>query len=450
MSTAKKWAFGTYYEILPQRPPLFPFLAFLLYKVGFSEIPIKFLLEIIPTFLSVLFFYFLIKEMYDKKTALIASFILSVSWIHLFYSMRFMTDSISFLFGIIAFFFFWKGYVLNKGRGYVWLIGPLVALSFLSRLIGILYGMFIFLFLILTDRFKFLKNKHVWLSLLLFALTISPYLLWSHSYYGNAFAFRSGYGDVQGYPLGWNFISLVYDYPELGFFIFFILGLLTLIPMFLGVDILLLKRDKTHYADFFMFLSMLFTLAFFIYFLRVGENRWLILMSIGIFAVSAKGIVLIYSFVNKNVSKILAIILLLAILFSGAYFQLKHADAIIKSKINSYYQVKEAALWMKSNSNSSDIIISASLPQTIYYSERKVILFLNPKVINQAYTQEEFTELIKKLRPKFFVTSVFEPWVPQWTYNYTQQYPEQFKPVKAWFADAEQKQPILIIYEFTP
>ncbi|MBU3912760.1 MAG: DUF63 family protein, partial [Nanoarchaeota archaeon] len=272
------------------------------------------------------------------------------------------------------------------------------------------------------------------------------YLLWSQAYYGNAFAFRSGYGGIQSIPLGWNLISLVYDYPELGFFIFFVVGLLTLIPMFLSLDILLLKRDKTYYADFFMLLSILFTLAFFIYFLRTGENRWLILMSIGIFAISAKGIALIYSLINKDISKILAILLLLAMLSSGAYFQLKHADNIIKLKIDSYSQVKEAALWMKSNSNSSDIIATASLTQTVFYSERKAITFLSPE-LNRAYTSEEFTELIKKLRPKFFVISIFEPWVPQWTYSYPQEHPEQLKPVKAWFSDAQQQQPLLVIYE---
>ena len=104
MSTAKHWAFGVDYDINPQRPPLFPFLVSIFYLLGFKDVLIKFILEIIPSLFVVLVTYLLVNEMYgNKKLALITSFIMSVSWIHLFYSMRFMTDSLGFLFGLLSF-----------------------------------------------------------------------------------------------------------------------------------------------------------------------------------------------------------------------------------------------------------------------------------------------------------------------------------------------------------
>jgi len=384
--------------------------------------------------------------MYNKKTALIASFILSVSWIHIFYAMRFMTDSLGFMFGVLSFLCFWKGYIRKQGNFYIWLIGVFIALSFLCRLTGVLYGGVIVLFLLLTGQFEFLKNKHMWAVPFIFILTISPYLLWSYNYFGNPLAFRSGYSGPSQTPPGWGMLQLVYDYPELGFFILFLIGFITIIPMFLSMDLMIFKKDKTHYNDFFMLISILFILFFFIYFVRLGENRWLILMSIGIFAISAKGVLFVYDLIRKNLGKSIALALLVLILVSGAYFQLKHADLIIKMKLDSYMPVKEAALWMKDNTNPDDIIATASVTQTVFYAERKVITFLNAS--SRAYTPEQFIELLMENNPKYLVISVFEPWVPQWTYTFVQGKENIFKPVQAWFNDAERKQPVLVIYEF--
>src|SRR3989344_6516810 len=240
-------------------------------------------------------------------------------------------------------------------------------------------------------------------------------------------------------------LTFVYDYPEAIFFVFFIIGLLTLLPMFLSLDKTLFKKNKTYYNDFFVFLSILFTLGFFIYFLRQVENRWLIMMSTGIFIFSAKGILLIYSFLKKNLKKTIAIIFLIMILGSGAYFQLKHPDMITKMKVDSYLPVKQAALWMKDNSNSNDSIVSASLTQTVYYAERNVIPFYNFSA-NSYYTPEEFDGVIQLNKPKYFVASIFEPSIPEWTYAYPQN-KEMYRLVKAWFADEEQKNPLLIVYE---
>jgi len=449
MSAANKWAFGIPYDIHKARPPLIAFLASLIFRLGLGLLSAKFILELIPLFLSVLFIYLFVNEIYgNKKLALITSFILSVSWIHLFYSMRMMTDALCFMFGILALLCLWKGYVNNKGNKYIWFIGPLVALAFLCRLTGILYGGFIVVFLLFTDKFKFLKNKHIWISLFITVLPIIPFLFWSYSYYGNPLAFfRAGYSGIPSIPLGWGMLQLVYDYPEFLFFICFLIGALTLFPMLLSLDLIIFKKDKKFLPDFFVFLLLVFTIAFFIYFLRLAENRWLMMMSISIFILSAKGIVFVSEFIKKYFGKFLAVTAIVLLLVGGAYYELKHADGIIKMKKDSYSQVRDAAIWMKENSNPDDIIVSASHPQNTYYSERKTITSTD-FFTGHYYTQEELDARIKKIKPKYYVVSAFEPSVPQWTYTYPQNN-SMFKPVKIWFADAEQKQPILIVYEIS-
>ncbi len=447
MSAANYWAFGIPYSIHPARPPLFSFLAAIIFKLGPGLLGVKFLLEIIPAFLAIIFIYLLVNEIYgNKKLALITAFILSVSWIHLFYTMRLMTDALGFLFGLLAIFCFWQGYINNKGKVYIWLIGFFVSLSFLCRLTGVLYGILILLFLVITLQFNFLKNKHMWISFIISLLTILPYLIWSYLYYGNAFAFRSGYGSPGG-PLGWWMLQLVYDYPEFIFFIFFLIGLVTFLPMLLSLDRSILKKDKKYYGDLFIILNLIFTLFFFIYFLRAGENRWLMMMSIGIFVISAKGIIFIYEIIKKNIGKVFGMVIVILILSAGAYYELKHADMIINLKKDSYSQVKDAALWIKENSNPDDIVISASHTQMTYYAERKMLTHFN-FTTNSYFTSEEFDNVIDHYRPKYYVVSVFEPSIPQWTYSYPEN-KSNFQPVKAWFSDPEQKQPLLIIYQIS-
>jgi 4-amino-4-deoxy-L-arabinose transferase-like glycosyltransferase len=440
MSIASKWAFGIPYEVSPQRPVLFPFFEFLLLKLSLSELLIKFILVLIPAWLCVLLTYLFVKDLYDIKVALIASFITSVSWIHLFYASRLMTDAIGLVFGLLALLFFWKGYIKKQSKYFIWFTGFFIGLSLLIRLTGIMYGAVILIFVLFTDKFKFIKNKDLWIMFGIFLLTIFPLFIWDYTTYSNPLAFRSGYGGPQGSSLGWWMFQLFFDYPELGFFIFFLIGFVALIPFFISLDQIILGKSHERRNDLFIIISIVFTLAFFIYFVRQGENRWLILMSIGIFVLCAKGIILVYDLVHKNVSKTLALIIILILLPFGAYFQLNHTDQIIKGKIDSYQQVKDSGLWLKENSNKTDIIISASNPQHTYYAQRKVLSY--------PVNESDFSGYISKNNPRYLVVSIFEPSVSQWTYDWPQRHNNTLMPVKVYYLDPQQQQVAMVIYEF--
>ena len=134
-------------------------------------------------------------------------------------------------------------------------------------------------------------------------------------------------------------------------------------------------------------------------------------------------------------------------MLAGTYYQLDHANSIIREKIPTYGQVKEAAIWMKENSNSQDIIATASTSQTSFYAERKILSYYFEKE-HRYYEPQEFFEVVKQVKPKFLVVSIFEPAVPQWTYNFPNNYSTYFNPVKVWYTDKEQTQPMLVIYEY--
>ena len=129
------------------------------------------------------------------------------------------------------------------------------------------------------------------------------------------------------------------------------------------------------------------------------------------------------------------------VMMAGFYFQIYHANSIIQSKKGTYSQVRDAALWMKENTGSTDSIVTASVTQTAFYSERKIISFYNDTG-QKYYTPEEFTSVLLANKPKYLVVSIFEPAVPQWTYTYPENN-TMLAPVKAFTMDNEN---VLIIY----
>ncbi len=447
MSGGVHWAFGVPFEFSPQRPILFHFLIALLLKVGLREITIKFILSTLPSILIIAFSYLLVKEMYDKRTALVTSFLFGVFWMTIFYAMRMMTDMLSLFFGILSFYLFWKAYVKDDKQYYLWIMGFVISLAFMVRLIGVLFGLTIFLFLIFADRLKILKNKHLWISLFFVIVSLIPFLLWYNSYHGNAFEFigsnvGEGQAGAASLPIAWHLLKFIPAYLQTTFLIIFFIGLLTTANLIMGLDLFFKYKKKSLYADFFNLLCLIFVLAFFVFYFKIAEDRWMIAMSVPLFIFVSKGIIFIYDKTESILNKYLAIIFVVLILFFGAYSQLKFADELVKNKKETYLQIKEAALWIKENSEKDDIIFSNSITQNTYYSERKTLPF--------GTNESEFLERVKETNPKYLVVSAFESY-PGWASSPSgpsKKFREIATPVNVIFMDAQQQQPAVIIYGY--
>src|SRR3989344_4387903 len=407
MAYAKKIVFGTPYDISPKRVVLFPFLISLIFRVGLSEQSVRFFLVLVPSVLVVFFTYLLAKEMYSEKIALLTAFLTAVLWIHLFYSARVMNDEMSFLF----------------------------------RPAGIYYGVIIAIFVLITENFKFLKKPALWGMVLVFLLTLSPHLIWSYYHHGDALAFTGAYGGPGEENFGWDAFKFIPLYTEKVFLAFFFMGLITFITIILGFD-QILKGSKKYQNDLFIAISMIFLLGINIFVLRSFEERWFMAMSFAIFIITSKGIMLTFQLIKKYIKELGAITIIIIIIFSGAYIQLKHADQIIKLKVNTYAEIRAAGLWIKDNSNPQDSVWSRSLPQLAYYSERRVFRE-NSSVLDVA--EQELLNQLNEEKPKYFVLYVFENHAP-WMFEFPAKYPEVFVPVQVYTLN---NQPILVIYKIS-
>ena len=98
-----------------------PLIFAFLYKIfGNTEFPLR-IVELLLSVGAVVFTYLLIKEMFDKKYALISAFALSVSWLALFFTSRLLTNTPDLFFMTGGLYFFWKGYINDKNKYNIYL-----------------------------------------------------------------------------------------------------------------------------------------------------------------------------------------------------------------------------------------------------------------------------------------------------------------------------------------
>ncbi len=416
--------------ITPQHNSIFPFIVSWFFRLGISEPTIKFVLEVIPSIFLILLTYYLCTQMYnDKRIALISSFIIAVFWPILFNTFRFHLGIPGLFLGFLAIFIFWQGYenkqkIFNKINPQ-WAVPIAAALSILAyatRRGYFLFGAIFLVYMLISKDFKSLiKDKCNWI-----ALGISGILLLLFE----TFLFTNPITSVAGtYRRAAEFTFLPFDVFEAYFltgnyfssplFILFYLGLLimagTLIMSFGHI-----KKSQKLKADLFSVISIILVLSYFLFYqMRIdsfGEPRWYFPLLFGAFICISKSTLFIADFFKKH-HKTLPIIAIVLLMGIGGYYQVQHADTIIKSKAPSFEGIRQAGLYLKENSNPNDIIISIPLPQPAYYSERKVInlAMLTGEEESEDVSFEEFlSKLEQNPEARFILVSFSEPNHPEW------------------------------------
>jgi 4-amino-4-deoxy-L-arabinose transferase-like glycosyltransferase len=413
MSTAVHWAFNVPYNINPQRPPLFQALAAVFFSLGLGEVSVKLFLTLIPSVVLVYTLYLLGKEMYNSETGIIAAFLGAVSWTFLFWADRVQPDFLSMVFQVLAIFCMWKFWKKEKTR-YIVLAGILSAIGFYFKVSGLIVPMVFMVFIAIKDRLAAFKNKNYYYYSAAFLLTLVPYFIWSFINFGKFLAFTTGYVTAPtDYPIGWYNLNFYYTLTGGLTFILFLAGIFIALKFLLYVDVLVKDKKKCFDSDLFGIVVLLFVSAFYIFYQRNTDDRWVFLWMPFIFFFIAKAVLWIYNKVStKNILAAFAIAIIL--LGLCGYAQVSQATSLIDMKKDSYSPVRDAALWMKANSNRSDGVFSVSYTQTVYYTQDNVTTYSR---IPQLPNSTEFDKMVLADKPRYIEWSIFEvhpTWTIQW------------------------------------
>ena len=445
---AKAFAFGTPITgWAPEREFIVPIFFSIFLKIGLGEIALRFI-QLLVSLATVFMTYLLVSKISNKNVALYATFGMAFFWLHLFFTQRILLYLWAPLMYILIAYFFYTGF-LHENKKHLILFAVLASIG-VQMYISIAFLVFgLFIYAVLIEGSSILKNKKAWIALGIFILVLLPYMVYSQTTYGAPIPrLAKGYTAAtqeQGAGLAGltAYISIFFSRVGWVFTILSFLGICYFLFYFL-IGIGIKEHIEKNKGWLLLFIGFFMPFSIYTVYGTIGGSGTFydaFILPAFPFAFAFAGLCIdkLYNYVMKY-GKALAIILVLAILIFHAYFGIINSDITIQNKLNSYDSVEFGGLWLKEYTNPGDIIISRSVPQNTYYSERETYSY--PE------NESDFETMLKEKKPKYMVDSIWET-TDQWIHEYPQKHNETIKPVQAYYLDKEKKQLSLIIYEIT-
>lgn len=419
------------------RPLIFSFIWAFLLLFNSSEVVSRFLLVFVPSMISVVFVYLTAKEIFDKKVGLIATAIFATIWLNLFYSSRFLVHMLDLAFLSASIYFFVKSTKGELNIKYFTISLILLCLATLTRYPDGMVFFIYFAILILAKKL-YLNKLKFWIWSI---VGISPLLIFfaiNYFKHGNIFPALLGGNYLNPVAGNTGFAFSVLNYIPVflttSFFVFFLIGLAYLVfEIILGYDSLA-RSDKLRNTLLLILIVLVFN-AFFIFYLKGAEDRWVFETLLSLVILSAAGLNIASEYVRKY-SKVLSVILLVGVIIVGGYYQMQQADELIKVKKDSYLQMRQAFTWIKANTPADSIILGYGIePYAVYYADRQYDRLELYNASNVSNSPAQYM--------------VVHGFVPQLDYvnTYLQENQDKWKPINAFFLDAAKTQPIVIIYQ---
>jgi len=376
LALSRNFALGTPEQAPPYRAWGIAILYTPLYWLGLGEYTFKFL-EIIFSVLGVYLTYLIGKEFFGKRVGLIAAFGMSTYWVHLFWTAKISMGVIGMLCSCGAALFFYRGYIKNEGKKYLIYAGALIGYGIiLYESVGFIIP-FMILFLLVTEKWRFVLNKKFWIFILAMFLAALPFLIVNQVMYGSPYArldmffnfkeIGSSAAGVGGGVLGslgleenagqiiWQSISIYFvNLPMMiqwGFLILVIIGLYGFLNMFLGFDLVWKNKSSKLKKDFYVLLWPISFLVIVGYLVSSGhgfyfEPRFAFPAMPMIFAIAGSGALILYNSLKKY-NRILGIAVVLGLLVWGGYSGVKYGIDLSEAKYDAFYYEREAGEWLK-------------------------------------------------------------------------------------------------------
>ena len=180
---AKSFAFGTPITgWAPERELIVPIIFSLIYIIGLGEVSIR-LLQLLISVGTIAMTYFLFSTISSKKIALYATFGMAFFWLHIFFTQRILLYLWAPLIFLSVIYFFYKGYIKGNKK-YLVAFSILAAIGLMTYFSTGFLLVGIFIYLLITEGFSLIKNKKAWLTLFIFLLALSPYMIYSQMTFG--------------------------------------------------------------------------------------------------------------------------------------------------------------------------------------------------------------------------------------------------------------------------
>ncbi len=344
--------------------------------------------------IGVIFSYLVGKELYNETIGLVTAIFLAFTNVIVISSHSIMTEVPSLTFITISFYLLIIANKKNSNLFYS-LAGLFLSLSILTRFTSLIM-LAVFPIYLLVYKIKFKKIKYLLIS---FLLSLSPYLIWAKIKYGSFFYIfinaRAAVSDkVNG--IFFYFTNFTDAFPVVvlfGFLVFFVFFLVKISKIKKSNNNMIERLKKIAMKNKIEFVLISWFLLFFAYMntLPHKEARFLILVALPVFLLSAKGYYFLFNQKQKKVRNISIIIFILLSLCSFTYIYIVFNKPFINNEVSDTVEISRYLVSL----NKSDHVIytNNNYPILAYYTnmETKLLYYYD-----MSYYEVNKRELTRK------------------------------------------------------
>jgi 4-amino-4-deoxy-L-arabinose transferase-like glycosyltransferase len=441
MLKAKSLAFGTpltgWYSA---RPILMPLFVSMLLRIGAGETTVRLLWVVLST-AGLVFLYRIGRILFNERVGLCAIALGAVLYVDLFYTARLLTDVPQVFFVMAAAFLLVRSVVHGDPsdvglRRDTWAIGALLALGTATRFTVGLFAVVTLLFLLAVKGRTLLRAVDWYVSLVGGALMLLPFGLYYAIAYGSVLRPFEAKALTQGASSGLllRYVRYLPNYTTPLATVFLLIGIgwaAAVIARHPGR----IRSEPRIQGYVLLLLWIAVPGAFFTGIVDHFEDRYLVMLLPAVLLMIGIGLDAAYVQIGKR-SRALACAVVIAVVAYSAYVMAAEADTIIRKKVESFQSVRAAGLWIKQHSVPGDRVVSASVPQITYYSERATIDFP---------AREGDFEAVIETGPRYIVLSAWQ-WSPDWAYEWPSRHPDKVSVVAVFDLDSPQRKYATVVY----
>lgn len=452
MNNARAWLGKVEWKIDAHRPILFPLILMVFSLTGFEEFLAR-LFVLFCSIISIPLLYEVGKIFFNKKIALISSFILGVFWSFSFYSHRILVDVPIVAFWLATIYIFFNAYFKDKNWKYFALAGIFLGLTFLLKFSAIVLVFSFAFYLLTTEKFKVFFNKKIITFFLLSLLIVLPFFIYQYSAFGSPIFFATYVSSTRSVAAH-TFTESLVDQAVFAFKQFYsvfliasILGLLLALAYVFLLGKKIWHKKSTANRYYFILLWLILSLALFGYMRYEGDldERYYYIYYPVLFLFTGNATSFVYNIVKKY-NKPIGVVCILALLGFGAYQNINHGNQVLDVKKDSFIQFKQAGTWMKERTDKEDMIFLIEEPaEIVYYTERNYFYIYNE-------TPDTLLEKLDEYKPKYLILSFYHSLGDEKRVElvkYVLSNKDIFIPVQSYgpYIDEKQTLPLAVIFE---
>ena len=414
-----------------------------IFFLGLGELGARFFMLIISV-LIVFLTYKIGKRMFNEWVAYIASFLMSVFYLNLFFTLRFTANLFDSFMWLVVLFLFYK-YIDTQNKWYVIAAGAVGITSMILFYFAIfLVAVPIAAYMLIKYKLKTFKKFELYLSLVAGLLAMLPFMIYFYITTGWLIPRlgRSIVSDVENtQPFApiqyWNWLKLLPTYLTIPLLIMFIIAVSYFIfSLIISFKSFVKGKNEWLLNQFICFLII------FDGFLFIGtiqarcgatcylEPRFLLYMFPFVFMFLASVFYEIGKlfFKDKTVRHVFYAIVICIFIY-GSALQLQQANNLIAYKGSSFDISKDIGLWLKDNTNPDDVVVAYNIPINTYYSERETYSHANASNFYQILDKYDAIRQWEKLGAKYLVYSA-DSYPPEWYRELPQKNKDKLEAVK--------------------